>query len=248
MKKTPDTLHKVKLPELTIDLPKDYIEVSCPSCNSPTAAADMNIHDKVAKCTQCNVLFPIQNEINSLRQHSGINNNSIEKTLVHRPVGIDIFRYKGELDFTFIEAPNLVSILIALTLFLFGGYTSIISFMDGTSLLVPIGLLILSIINFLFISIRTKTSLNIDQEKFTIKKYPKNWSKDIVYSVQEIDQLYIKKEADTNYHSVYLLINSVKGQRHIRLASFDTRSKARYLEQEIENHLGIIDRPIPEAS
>lgn len=250
MKKTPEPLHKVKLPELTLDLPKNYIEVCCPSCNNPTAAADMNIHDKVAKCTQCNVLFPIHEEINNLGQHSGSGNNtaSTVKNLVHRPVGIDIFRYKGELDFTFKEAPNLLFLLIALSFLVFAGLTTFISFMDGKSFLLPIGLWILGILMSLYISIRTKTSLNIDKERLTIKKRPKIWSKDIAYSVQEIDQAYIKKEPDSNYYSVYLLVNSIVGQKHVHLASFDARSKAQYLEQEIENHLGIPDRPVPEAS
>ncbi len=49
MKKTSKVLHKVKLSELSLNVPKDYVKVCCPSCNSTTAAADMNIHDKVAK-------------------------------------------------------------------------------------------------------------------------------------------------------------------------------------------------------
>lgn len=246
MKETPDPLHKVKLPELTLDLPKDYIEVCCPSCNSPTAAADMNIHDKVAKCSQCNVLFPIQNEINSLRQHSESSGTPVEKTLVHRPVGIDIFRYKGELDFTFQES-KLGQNFIFVFLLIFALSASFIYAKRGISIWIPIGFWISTVLSALSLIISSKTTLHIDRERLTIKRRPK-WSKDIVYSVQEIDQIYTKQIPDTTSHSLHMIINSVEGQKHVLLAYFDAHSKAKYLEQEIENHLGIPDRPVPEAS
>jgi len=248
MKKAPEALQKVKLPELSLDLPKEYIEVCCPSCNSTIAAADMNIHDKVAKCGQCNVLLPLHNEINSLRQTLDLRPVSVPKTPVHRPVGIDIFRYKGELDFTFQESPNLGPIFFFLMMFIFSLLATFMHFTKGIPIWILIGLWISTIINILYIAIHSTTTLNIDDERLSIKKRPKKMSKDQIYLIQEIDQLYTKRSPDTGYHGVYLIVNSVEGQKHVHLASFETRSKAQYLEQEIEDHLGIIDRPVPEAS
>ena len=44
-----------------------------------------------------------------------------------------------------------------------------------------------------------------------------------------------------------MIVNGLEGQRHIRLIpSLNSLSKARYLEQEIEKYLGIIDREVLE--
>jgi len=46
---------------------------------------------------------------------------------------------------------------------------------------------------------------------------------------------------------VFMIFNSNKGQKHIELLKFvSNRSKAKYIEQEIENHLGIPDRRVPD--
>ena len=248
MKKTPEALQKVKLPELTVDLPKDYLEVCCPSCDNTIVAADMNIHDKVAKCGQCNVLFPIHNEINSLSQTLDLTPVSVSKAPVNRPVGIDIFRYKGELDFTYQEMRGPFLVIASLSLLLFASLSTFLFLKGEISIWFPISLWIPAILTIIYASISTTSTLNIDGERLTIKKRPKKMSKDQVYLVQEIDQLYTKLSSDTASPSVYAIINSSDGQKHVHLASFNTRSKAQYLEQEIEDHLGIPDRPVPEAS
>jgi hypothetical protein len=63
--------------------------------------------------------------------------------------------------------------------------------------------------------------------------------------VNDIDQVYIKKENER--HSIYMIVDNPTGQKHIRLITgLESVSKARYLEQEIERHIGIVDRPVPE--
>jgi hypothetical protein len=63
--------------------------------------------------------------------------------------------------------------------------------------------------------------------------------------VNDIDQVYIKKKNGLN--SIYMIVDNPTGQKHIRLiAGLDSISKARFLEQEIERHIGIVDRPVPE--
>ena len=49
--------------------------------------------------------------------------------------------------------------------------------------------------------------------------------------------------------SVYMIVNSAMGQKHVKLiSSVDSLSKARFIEQEIERHLSIPDRRIPEEN
>jgi len=48
-------IEKEKLEELEFNLPDEHTKLSCPSCDSDIPANDINIHDKIAKCGQCDV-------------------------------------------------------------------------------------------------------------------------------------------------------------------------------------------------
>ena len=105
--------HKIKLETQK----PDYIEVCCPNCYTALATEAINIHDKIAKCASCNIVFPFE-----LTDSKEMDTRSLPEEII-RPEGIDIFRYKGELDFTFSETYNdgsvsLVFILSLSTLFL----------------------------------------------------------------------------------------------------------------------------------
>ena len=45
-----------------------------------------------------------------------------------------------------------------------------------------------------------------------------------------------------------MIINESKGQKHQKLLTLDTISKAKFPEQEIEDYLFIEDRKVPEAN
>ena len=96
-------------------------------------------------------------------------------------------------------------------------------------------------------SSKNKTYIDINAQSLSIKSRPKNLKKDKTYTVDEIDQLYLKYTAD-GYYGIYLIINGMEGQKHEKLLSVNTLSKAKYLEQEIERYLNIEDRKVPEAN
>jgi hypothetical protein len=45
-----------------------------------------------------------------------------------------------------------------------------------------------------------------------------------------------------------MIINGLEGQKHEKLITVNTLSKAKYLEQEIERYLQIEQRVVPEAT
>ena len=47
--------HKTKLKELSLELPKDYQTVSCPSCATLVPASNLYIPEKVGKCEGCDL-------------------------------------------------------------------------------------------------------------------------------------------------------------------------------------------------
>lgn len=83
----------------------------------------------------------------------------------------------------------------------------------------------------------------------TIKYRPKNLKKDKAYAAYEIDQLYLKHSSDGLGHfTIHMMVNGLEGQKHEKLITVNTLSKAKYLEQEIEWYLNIEDREISEAN
>jgi len=208
---------KFKLEELEFDLPADYTKLDCPSCGGSILSNDININDKIAKCSSCHAVFPFHKEIEHL-----LAPDSAKQEII-RPEGIDIFRFRGSLELT-VKQPLTVmeTIVIALTPLLVGPI--IFGLVEGMPIVTFGGILAaLVIIAYGFIQhYRHKIHLTINQRFLTVKWKPRK-------------------------HIFFAIINGVNGQKHIKLIpKVSSISKAKYLEQEIEKYLGIKDRRVPE--
>jgi len=55
----------------------------------------------------------------------------------------------------------------------------------------------------------------------------------------------ITSSSGTKGVAIFMIVNDVNGQKHVELIkSVNSRTKAKYIEQEIEKHLGIKDRRV----
>ena len=94
---------------------------------------------------------------------------------------------------------------------------------------------------------KRKILVNIDKQKINIEWRPKNTKKTKSYDRHDIDQLYVKRNPNWGYFEIYMVVNSENGQKHaLLIPEISTLTKAKYLEQEIERHMGIIDREVIE--
>ena len=95
-----------------------------------------------------------------------------------------------------------------------------------------------------------RDSVHIDNQNLHIERRPKKLAKDKTYAIHEIDQVYLKKDKTwegKKTTGVYMIVNSIEGQKHVELIkNVNSRSKAKYIEQEIEKQLGIKNRRVPE--
>lgn len=239
--------YKFKLEDLSLNPKKTFQKICCPSCNSNVAAENININDKIAKCNSCHVVFPFQNDIEELL------NPQLAKQEVIRPEGIELFKYKDEIDITVDQPPSVfeaLAILIFLPLIIF--FCFMFYYKQGFSPIWTIGsglFWILALANSFYSKDKNKIYITIDDKFMDIKWRPKKFVKDVKYNVDEIDQIYTKSGVNGNgvaTNGVFMIVNGVEGQKHIKLMVLHTLSKARYIEQEIERYLGIVDREIPE--
>lgn len=237
---------ELELMDLNEESTKKFKKVSCPSCNDEVSADNLNLQSNVAKCGSCNAIFSIEKEVKSV-----MSKQLVKQELI-RPEGIDLFYYKDDLDITVnkhlqgFDAGGLI-------MFPSFAFLAIILYIaKGIPVLFP-ALFILASLYFIYkafnYSKKNKTFININNRILSIKSRPKNLTKDKSYSSEEIDQLYIKHATDgSGYYTILMIVNAIEGQKHEKLLTINTLSKAKFLEQEIERYLGIEDRKVPEAN
>lgn len=239
-----DFAEKLDLKEIKKEFPKAYKKISCPSCKEEVGALNIELHNCLAKCENCNVIFSIEDEAASVKTKKEM------KQTVLRPEGIDLFYFKDDLEISilqpFMGAFNGLGIMLSLLIAIF----ALLFYFTDT---ISIYYVILSLLGFFYFIYRgsqytkNKTYIDINKRFLSIKHRPKNLNKDKHYPVDEIDQLYLKRSA-TGYYTIYMQANTIEGQKHEKLISVKTLSKARYLEQEIEKYLNIENKEVQEAT
>ena len=241
MKEKPIEDYKLKMKDLSRELPLGSKEVKCPSCSNETPGVNINIIDKVGKCDHCNIIFSLEKEV------ADIHTTTLKQEVI-KPEGIDLFYFQDDLDITVrqpLTGVDLFSIifipLIAIGLTL--AYVNV-----GLPLMWPLLFWFLSgwsLINLLSRN-KHKIYLTIDDQNMEVKWRPKKLMRDKIYPVHEIDQIYAKR-FPSGGSGLYMIVNGDNGQKHVPLIrGLESLSKARFLEQEIEKHLQIKDREIPE--
>ena len=234
---------KLELKDIKENLPKVFKKVNCPSCEKDIDASNINLQNSVAKCSGCNVIFSIQEEV------EGVKTKNETKQYIFRPEGIDLFFYKEDLEISIkqhlqgLDAFGLIFLpfLSALSIFIY--------FAKGIPIIIPI-ILTLGALYFIYKAFNysdNKTFVDINDKFLHIRSRPKNLKKDRTYAVNDIDQVYIKHSPDGVGLGVYMIVNTLDGQKHELLVSVNSLSKAKYLEQEIESYLHIEDRAVLEA-
>ena len=244
MEHQPIHKHKVELKEVSLEFEETFKRITCPSCHNKVSADNININDKIAKCNSCDVVFPFQKEIENL-----ISPQKIKQEVI-RPEGIDLFDFRDELDITIQQPFTVIESLLMVfcPMFLIG---AIPAFSEGNLHIIPFTILCLitlvSYLNFFFRH-KNKIHINIDDKYLYIEWRPKKFMKDKKFEINQIDQIYTKtSKTSQSQHYVCMIVNGQEGQKHINLIEhIGSLSKARYLEQEIERKLGIVDRAIPE--
>lgn len=243
--KEPIEQYKLDLKKLDKDS-SDFKKINCPSCSSETPAADINIQDKIAKCSSCNVVFSIETKVSSLLA------KPVLKQEVIRPEGIDIFYFQDDLDITIKQPVSAGEIILACFVPFFTLIFTALFFFpknggSGPPAIFPVvswilsGLLLANFIN------RSKHKIHIvvDDKMLSIYRKPKKFVKDKHFNNNEVNQIYVTKI--NHLFSIVAIVDGLDGQKHVPLIKGLTSfSKARFLEQEIERHLNIEDRGVPE--
>jgi len=243
--------YKEKLELKEVALPSEIQKIDCPSCATTIPADNLNIQTNIAKCNSCNGIFSFGKEVEKLSSQ-----NIITQEIL-RPEGVELTHFQDELDISvaqhwttqeimpLIFFPYLAFFLtVGLSILLNNIFSSTLGGLAG----VVISLLTIFFGYFSYFSIRKKHKIyiHIDDRDLHIEWRPKKFIKDKKYAIRDIDQVYIRK-AGPKGAGIFMIINDIDGQKHVELIkSVNSRTKAKYIEQEIEKYLGIEDRRVPD--
>lgn len=236
---------KLELKNIAKDFPKVFKKVYCPSCEEEASADNLNLQNNIAKCGSCNVIFSIEEEVASVKQKKNVRQE------VLRPEGIDLFYYKDDLDITIQQHIQTLDTLLILLLSFASFFSILLYFKKGILIYYPMAFT-LGALYFIYKALfynKNKTYIDINDKFLNIRSRPKNFQQDKTYAADDIDQLYIKQLGEgIEYYTIHMIVNSLEGQKHETLLTVNTLSKAKYLEQTIEDYLGIEQREVPEAN
>jgi len=246
--------HKQKLDFKDLPpLQTEIQEICCPSCTSSIPADDLNIQTNIAKCTSCNIVFSFRDQIDNLVHHNHLTQEIL------KPEGVEIMHFNEEMDISVQQSWGVGEIIFLSSFPMI--LIMIIGMMAETMQSNParqsiIFTLVISTviayISYFLLRKRHKIFINIDDDTLSIERRPKKFIADKRYDVKNIDQLYVKDVTTSKGlqgHGIFMIYNGVNGQKHIELVkSVNTRSKAKYIEQEIEKRLKIVNRRVPDES
>jgi len=233
------------------EIESEVQKIDCPSCSTTVPADNLNIHTNIAKCNSCDGIFSFEKEVEKLSL-----NNDISQEIL-RPEGVELTHFQDDLDIS-VEAPWTTPEIIFISLFPFFVMmvTSIfIEIFPATTVNVSVMMTfwitsIVGYIAYFFIRKKHKVYIHIDDQDLNIERRPRKFVRDKKYSIADIDQVYMKNVTTSSGKkgaAIFMIVNDVNGQKHVELIkSVNSRTKAKYIEQEIEKHLGIKDRRIPD--
>ena len=229
-----------------VDLPDTFRIICCPNCASEVPADNLNINDKIGKCGSCQAVFSIEKDIQGLQ----LNKQKIKQEIL-RPEGIELFEFKEEMEISFeqpMTAFEWVMFTVVMIAFMGGSIVSVESKNIYPFLFIAIVPTVLSLLYYIRRKSKHRKFITIDDHYLDIIWRPNLFNTNQRYAINDISQLYVKPNPNMGDWQLIVIIDEGHGQKHVKLSSVNSISKAKYLEQVIEAQLGIQDVVVPEES
>lgn len=223
------------------------MQISCKHCGAEIPAADINLDQLMAKCVKCSAVFSIAEQL------VGELARNIERPETPMPKGFSVEGGTGDLKIT---RPWLNESTGGLTVacLIWNGIMAVwygmaitqgqwpIAACGSIFALVGLGLAYGTLASHL-----NKTVITVNSSGLEVKSGPIPAPGNKRLEAMTLKQLYTKqimsRSRVTSYHYQVRAINS-ENQDHIVVEGLTDPMQALYIEQEIEQSLGIKDRPV----
>lgn len=226
--------------------------LSCKACDAPLKADNINVQHGIATCNYCSAVMrfaELQTDAPAAEP------TPIDRADVPMPSGITVEDWGGRLQivrrwFTPV-AFFLLFFCIAWDAFLifwysmaFGGNAPwIMKVFPIAHVAVGVGLTYFTIALFV-----NKTQIAVEAGQLGIRHGPLPWPGSGSYDTTDIEQFYCKqrvrhgKNSSQTTYELHAVVGD--GQKKKLLSGLHETDQALYIEQQLEDHLGIEDRPV----
>jgi hypothetical protein len=220
-------------------------KINCPSCTTSIPADNLNIQSNIGKCDNCDGIFSFEDQVNQLSLRQDITQEIL------RPEGLELNYFNDELNISMKQPWSAIEIsiislfpILALMLTVLIAETVPSTPLSRAIIITMLIAALIGYIGYFFIRQRHKLHIHIDDRNMYLERRPQKFIKDKTYPINEIDQVYVKNTASGN--GLFMIVNGTSGQKHIPLIHYiANRTKAKFIEQEIERQIGIDDRRVP---
>ncbi|MCP4752358.1 MAG: hypothetical protein GY866_15805 [Proteobacteria bacterium] len=223
------------------------MKVTCDVCHKEIETVDIDLDKGIARCPGCNTVFDCSSKLESVGKY--------RRDKIGLPGSIKLRKEDGSLK---IEYRWLSSQLMYLTPFCLAWdalpviwyvRTSMLESNPGmllyliVHLLVGIGLTYYCLAGFL-----NKTTVSVADGNLQVRDTPLTFLRNMAIPNDQLDQLYAMEKVHRGRKiswSSYEVHAITKPGRIVRLvAGLNNSEQALYIEQVVEDHLGILDRPV----
>jgi hypothetical protein len=229
------------------------MHLTCRDCGAAIPAEDINIERGIAKCSACNAVIDVEQAVHASGGPAAVR----PRPRVPQPPGIMLEDLGDGLRLTrrwfTCAAVFLTFFCIAWDGFLVFWYSMalrpdapwIMAVFPSLHLAVGVGLTYLTLALYL-----NRTRLEVANGRLSVSSGPLPWPGNRDLDLSEIEQLYCRESAsrsnDNGSVSYSYSVSAVlKGGREVKLlSSLPNREQALFIEQIVEQYLGIEDRAV----
>lgn len=238
------------------------MQLFCRSCGAEIKAADINLDNMMAKCSQCNAVFSFADMYDDVAAKPGKSKREYAYNVPQpgnitvRHDGMDLLitrawsRRSGLGLLVFATFWNGVVFAVMLPSFFapdqqsdIGMFVCFFGIFAGVGVLVAM-LAIYNLLNF--------TTVRVNREAIQTRHHPLPWPGKI-FSVPGVQQVFVRQVVSTSRNDKGFTSTSVSynvevvlgnGSRKTLLTGLEDAEQGRFIEQEIEKHLRMEDVPV----
>ncbi len=203
--------------------------LACPACALPYKPEDVHLDERVAVCRACDQVFPItQRRRSELPRQAGWERGEEGGGLVlrHRWLGWHVL------------------FLVAWCALWNGGLLSALGQGAVPALLLLHAIVGVGVLYFTLCSFVNTSTITVRGGRLTLAHGPLPWPGGITLATGDIDQLYVEETYSNKRRHWHVLALCSDGVARKVSPQLTSRDQGRWVEQQIEAHLGIHDRPV----
>jgi len=231
------------------------VKVSCKSCGATVPAENLNLDRMVAKCGACHAVFSFAIDG---QQPPSRDPEQRDRGDVPRPETLQIERFGGELTITrrWWSTPAVVILTIFTIIWngiSWGGFVMVLEDMPPAALFIALFLLIGLLMGYFTLCLMLNSTVITVGRELVIRHGPLPVPGNRRLAASDLDQLYVTEHVSTSRSDSGRRTTQVSYQLRARLQdgsgvkllrAVTEAEEALYLEQLIEEELGIVDEPV----